>query len=182
MIIPHTQRTMAFEPATPAPMPSFGRAAALSVLILSSCVAFSNAFTPTTLLSGAKSIAPPTSAGAGVGAFTVSSPPPANSNKLLASTPSGFGISTSSALRMNFVSDFITEKDMERRMKDNDKYIAELQKRVDSINGMEADIEDLGDDELAAKTKEFRERLAKGEDINGKILEESFAVVREAAW
>jgi len=47
---------------------------------------------------------------------------------------------------------------------------------------MEADIEDLGDDELAAKTKEFRERLAKGEDINGKILEESFAVVREAAW
>ena len=167
---------MAFEPATPAPKPSFGRAAALSVLILSSCVAFSNAFTPTTLLSGAKSIAPPT------GAFTVSSPPPANSNKLLTSTPSGSGISTSSALRMNFVSDFITEKDMERRMKDNDKYIAELQKRVDSINAMEADIEDLGDDELAAKTKEFRERLAKGEDINGKILEESFAVVREAAW
>ena len=167
---------MAFEPATPAPKPSFGRAAALSVLILSSCVAFSNAFTPTTLLSGAKSIAPPT------GAFTVSSPPPANNNKLLTSTPSGSGISTSSALRMNFVSDFITEKDMERRMKDNDKYIAELQKRVDSINGMEADIEDLGDDELAAKTKEFRERLAKGEDINGKILEESFAVVREAAW
>lgn len=173
---------MAFEPATPAPKPSFGRAAALSILILSSCVAFSNAFTPTTLLSGAKGIAPPTSAGAG--AFTVSSPPPANSNKLLttSSTPSGSGISTSSALRMNFVSDFITEKDLERRMKDNDKYIAELQKRVDSINAMEADIEDLGDDELAAKTKEFRERLAKGEDINGKILEESFAVVREAAW
>ena len=67
-------------------------------------------------------------------------------------------------------------------MKDNDKYIAELQKRVDSINGMEADIEDLGDDELGAKTKEFRERLAKGEDINGNILEESYAVVREAAW
>lgn len=174
---------MAFEPATPAPKPSFGRAAALSVLILSSCVAFGNAFTPTTLLSGAKSIAPPTSAGAGAGAFTVSSPP-SNSNKLLttSSTPSGSGISTSSALRMNFVSDFITEKDLERRMKDNDKYIAELQKRVDSINAMEADIEDLGDDELAAKTKEFRERLAKGEDINGKILEESFAVVREAAW
>jgi preprotein translocase subunit SecA len=29
---------------------------------------------------------------------------------------------------------------------------------------------------------EFRERLKKGEDINGKILEEAFAVVREAAW
>jgi len=83
---------------------------------------------------------------------------------------------------MNFVSDFITEKDLERRLKDNGKYITGLQKRVDSINALETDIEDLGDDELAAKTKEFRERLAKGEDINGKILEESFAVVREAAW
>ena len=83
---------------------------------------------------------------------------------------------------MNIVNDFITEKDASRRSADNAKYIAELQKRVDSINAKEPEIEDLGDDELAAKTKEFRERLAKGEDINGKILEESFAVVREAAW
>ena len=161
---------MAFESATPVPSSSFGRAAALSVLLLSSCAAFSHAFTPTTLLGGAKSIAPFT--GASAGAFVVPSP---MQNKQLA--PSG-----SSSLQMNFVSDFITEKDMERRLKDNDKYIAGLQKRVDSINAMEPDIEDLGDDELAAKTKEFRERLAKGEDINGKILEESFAVVREAAW
>ena len=115
-------------------------------------------------------MAPSTPASAG--AFVVPSP---MHNKQLA--PSG-----SSSLQMNFVSDFITEKDMERRLKDNDKYIAGLQKRVDSINALEPDIEDLGDDELAAKTKEFRERLAKGEDINGKILEESFAVVREAAW
>lgn len=116
-------------------------------------------------------MAPSTPASAG--AFVVPSP---MHNKQLA-PPSG-----SSSLQMNFVSDFITEKDMERRLKDNDQYIAGLQKRVDSINALEPDIEDLGDDELAAKTKEFRERLAKGEDINGKILEESFAVVREAAW
>ena len=38
------------------------------------------------------------------------------------------------------------------------------------------------DDELAAKTTEFRERLAKGEELNGGILTEAFAVVREAAW
>ena len=47
---------------------------------------------------------------------------------------------------------------------------------------MEPTIEDLGDDELLAKTEEFRKRLAGGEDINGPILEEAFAVVREAAW
>ncbi len=40
----------------------------------------------------------------------------------------------------------------------------------------------MGDDELQAKTTEFKERLAKGEDINGPLLEEAFAVVREAAW
>jgi len=57
-----------------------------------------------------------------------------------------------------------------------------VQKRVERINALEATIEELGDDELQAKTQEFRERLAKGEDINGPILEEAFAVVREAAW
>jgi hypothetical protein len=160
---------MAFEPETRALRSSFGRAAALSVLLLSSCAAFSHAFTPTTLLGGANSIAPST---ASAGAFIA--PSPVNKKAMLAPSRS--------SLQMNFVSDFITEKDLERRLKDNDKYIAELQKRVDNISALEPDIEDLGDDELAAKTKEFRERLAKGEDINGKILEESFAVVREAAW
>ena len=36
--------------------------------------------------------------------------------------------------------------------------------------------------ELAAKTDEFRQRLKNGEDVNGPLLEEAFAVVREAAW
>jgi preprotein translocase subunit SecA len=57
-----------------------------------------------------------------------------------------------------------------------------LQKRVDRINGLESTVEDLGDDELQAKTQEFRKRLAGGEDLNGPLLEEAFAVVREAAW
>jgi preprotein translocase subunit SecA len=50
------------------------------------------------------------------------------------------------------------------------------------INALESTIEELGDDELRRKTEEFRVRLVKGEDINGPLLEEAFAVVREAAW
>jgi len=66
--------------------------------------------------------------------------------------------------------------------KKNESYLLELQKRVKRINAMENEMEELSDEELQAKTLEFRSRLAKGEDINGVILEESFAVVREASW
>eukprot|EP00526_Cylindrotheca_closterium_P002552 CAMPEP_0113605646 /NCGR_PEP_ID=MMETSP0017_2-20120614/2439_1 /TAXON_ID=2856 /ORGANISM="Cylindrotheca closterium" /LENGTH=927 /DNA_ID=CAMNT_0000514151 /DNA_START=221 /DNA_END=3004 /DNA_ORIENTATION=+ /assembly_acc=CAM_ASM_000147 len=83
---------------------------------------------------------------------------------------------------MSFFEDFVASSDEKTRKADNDKYLAELQGRVDRINGLEASIEDLGDDELQAKTAEFKKRLADGEDINGSLLEESFAVVREAAW
>lgn len=89
---------------------------------------------------------------------------------------------SSPALQMGVMEDFITGTDEKARQKENDEYLAKLQKRVDTINGLEPDIEDLGDEELQAKTTEFKERLAKGEDINGPILEEAFAVVREAAW
>ena len=65
---------------------------------------------------------------------------------------------------------------------ENKRYLSQLQQRVDNINALEAEIEDLGDDELVAKTEEFRQRLNAGEDISGKLLEEAFAVVREAAW
>jgi hypothetical protein len=85
-------------------------------------------------------------------------------------------------LRMGVMEDFITGTDEKTRKRENDEYLAKLQKRVDKINALEPEIEDLGDEELQAKTKEFKERLAKGEDINGPILEEAFAVVREAAW
>eukprot|EP00804_Cyclotella_cryptica_P005226 CCRYP_018887-RD/>CCRYP_018887-RD protein AED:0.40 eAED:0.40 QI:0/-1/0/1/-1/0/1/0/446 len=67
-------------------------------------------------------------------------------------------------------------------MKSNAAYLSTLQTRVENINGLEATIEELSDDELAAKTVEFRSRIANGEDVNGKLLEEAFAVVREAAW
>lgn len=83
---------------------------------------------------------------------------------------------------MGKVEDFLTGRDEAARKAENDKYIAELQKRVTKINDLEATIEELDDDELQEKTDEFRKRLQNGEDINGPILEEAFAVVREAAW
>ncbi len=43
--------------------------------------------------------------------------------------------------------------------------------------------EKLTDEELRAKTEEFKRRVREGkEDVNGPLLEEAFAVVREAAW
>ena len=77
---------------------------------------------------------------------------------------------------------FVTDRDEATRKADNEKYLAEIQKRVERINGLEESIEELGDDELVAKTEEFKERLANGEDLNGPLLEEAFAVVREASW
>mmetsp|Transcript_4079 Transcript_4079/g.7828 ORF Transcript_4079/g.7828 Transcript_4079/m.7828 type:complete len:1014 (+) Transcript_4079:168-3209(+) len=87
-----------------------------------------------------------------------------------------------SLLQMGVVEDFLAGTDNEKRKKENEKYVETLNQRVGKINALEPSIEDLGDDELMAKTEEFRTRLKKGEDINGPILEEAFAVVREAAW
>jgi len=83
---------------------------------------------------------------------------------------------------MGIMEDFLSGADKSTREADNKKYLETLQKRVEAINALESDIEELGDDELQAKTAEFRARLQKGEDLNGPLLEEAFAVVREAAW
>ena len=78
--------------------------------------------------------------------------------------------------------EFLTGRDEKQRKVENEKYLAEQQKRVEKINSLEAEIEELDDDELIGKTQEFKERLKNGEDLNGPLLEEAFAVVREAAW
>ncbi len=62
----------------------------------------------------------------------------------------------------------------------NDKEIRRYLPAVDRINALEPEFEALTDDELAAKTGEFRERLAAGETIDD-LLSEAFAAVREAA-
>ncbi|MEM7649009.1 MAG: preprotein translocase subunit SecA, partial [Cyanobacteria bacterium P01_A01_bin.70] len=51
---------------------------------------------------------------------------------------------------------------------------------VVEINLLEEEIQPLSDEALAAKTGEFRQRLAKGESLDD-ILTEAFAVVREAS-
>ena len=83
---------------------------------------------------------------------------------------------------MGMFEDMLAGRDATQREKENVAYLNKLQERAERINAMEQSIEDLGDDELIAKTKEFKQRLADGEDLNGKMLEEAFAVVREAAW
>ncbi|NMU24550.1 hypothetical protein HKB21_02830, partial [Vibrio parahaemolyticus] len=53
-------------------------------------------------------------------------------------------------------------------------------KIVKEINNYEPTFEALSDEELKAKTVEFRERLEKGETLD-KLLPEAFATVREAS-
>ncbi|KAB2037407.1 hypothetical protein ES319_D03G073000v1 [Gossypium barbadense] len=51
---------------------------------------------------------------------------------------------------------------------------------VDSVNALEPEIQRLSDEQLAAKTSEFKKRLTQGEAVSD-IQAEAFAVVREAA-
>lgn len=62
----------------------------------------------------------------------------------------------------------------------NDKQIAKLMKTADIIDALEPQIQKLSDDELHAKTAEFKARLEKGETLDD-VLPEAFAVVREAS-
>ena len=52
---------------------------------------------------------------------------------------------------------------------------------ADDIDERTSEMKKLSDDELRAKTDEFRARLSKGETLDD-ILPEAFAVVREASW
>ena len=63
---------------------------------------------------------------------------------------------------------------------ENDRVLKRLQARVPAINALEPEMEALDDAALAAKTDEFRARLAEGAQLDN-LLEEAFAVVREAA-
>ena len=62
----------------------------------------------------------------------------------------------------------------------NDRTIKQYRKTVVLINGLEAQYEALSDEQLRAKTDEFRTRVAQGESLD-KILPEAFAVVREGS-
>jgi preprotein translocase subunit SecA len=62
----------------------------------------------------------------------------------------------------------------------NDRLIKQMQKEVVKINALEPVLQALSDDELKAKTAEFRERIANDESLDS-LLPEAFAVVREAS-
>ncbi len=62
----------------------------------------------------------------------------------------------------------------------NDREVKRYRKAVTQINKLEESFIQLSDDDLMAKSNEFRERLAKGESLDS-LLPEAFATVREAS-
>jgi preprotein translocase subunit SecA len=62
----------------------------------------------------------------------------------------------------------------------NDRVLKKLRERVDQVNRFEAKISALSDEQLQAKTMEFREQLAAGKTLDD-IMAEAYAVVREAS-
>jgi len=63
----------------------------------------------------------------------------------------------------------------------SEKEIARLMPTVDKIESLRSAMKDLSDEQLAAKTPEFKQRLAAGETLDD-ILPEAYAAVREAMW
>jgi len=61
----------------------------------------------------------------------------------------------------------------------NERQLRRYNKSVAAINAFEEKISGLSDEQLQAKTDEFRHRLTQGETVDA-LLEEAFAVVREA--
>ncbi|QNP59104.1 preprotein translocase subunit SecA [Paenacidovorax monticola] len=62
----------------------------------------------------------------------------------------------------------------------NDRLLKQYRKTVARINAMEPEYEKLSDEQLRAKTQEFKDRAAKGESLDA-MLPEAFAVVREGS-
>ena len=63
----------------------------------------------------------------------------------------------------------------------NKREVRKIEKIADRVEAYDEEMQALTDEELKAKTPEFRERLENGETLDD-ILPEAFAVCREAAW
>ena len=61
----------------------------------------------------------------------------------------------------------------------HDRDVKKLMPMVDEIKSYEAELEKLSEDELKAKTPEFRKRLEDGETVDD-LLPEAFATLKEA--
>jgi len=62
----------------------------------------------------------------------------------------------------------------------NERLLKDYRKTVAKINALEPSLEPLSDDQLRAKTQEFKQRIAQGESLDN-LLPEAFAVVREGS-
>ena len=62
----------------------------------------------------------------------------------------------------------------------NDRLLKQYRRVVEQINALEPKLEQLSDDQLRAKTEEFKHRVANGETLD-ELLPEAFAVVREGS-
>jgi preprotein translocase subunit SecA len=62
----------------------------------------------------------------------------------------------------------------------NERELKQIQPFVDKINALEPEVQALQDEQLKARTTEFRQRLAQGETLDD-LLPEAFATVREAS-
>ena len=61
----------------------------------------------------------------------------------------------------------------------NDRYLKRLRPQVEAINALEAELSQLSDADLAARTEVFKQRVADGESLE-KLIPDAFATVREA--
>ncbi|MFI4921201.1 MAG: DEAD/DEAH box helicase, partial [Gammaproteobacteria bacterium] len=62
----------------------------------------------------------------------------------------------------------------------NERLLRGMRRSVERVNALEPAMQALSDDELKAKTEEFRKRHTAGEELDA-LLPEAFACVREAA-
>ena len=63
----------------------------------------------------------------------------------------------------------------------NKREVKKVNKIVEKVVALEDETASLSDEELKAKTPEFKERLKNGQTLDD-LLPEAFAVCREAAW
>jgi len=61
----------------------------------------------------------------------------------------------------------------------NERLLKRMNKAVVAVNALEQEISALSDEQLRAKTDEFKQRIANGETVDN-LLSDAFAVVREA--
>ena len=61
----------------------------------------------------------------------------------------------------------------------NERELKRVSERVEEMNALEAEMQELKDSDFPARTKQFKERIANGESLDN-ILPEAFALCREA--